>query len=115
MGGLRTLSEFPTWRTMREVLRERVRMKQASGEEDYRDGTSAWLLTVAQQAKLEMEIAFERRQCTWQLILGAHYAKAMSETDPELLREALGKVAATAMAWMEAVVKRTKKPERVRP
>lgn len=70
------------------------------------DGTSDRFRAIADTTRWREQEAAGKGTVTWQQILDADTAAAYAETDPARLREQLLRVAATAVAWCEALDRR---------
>lgn len=71
------------------------------------DGTGPRFQAVAETLRMREQDAAGKGTVTWQQILDAETAVAFEQTDPARLREQLLRVAATAVAWCEALDRRT--------
>lgn len=93
----------------REVIRERVRQDARWGQQNHPDGTGPTMTTLnrADEARKACDYAHENGIGTWRHILTEEYAEALAESDPAKLREELIQVAAVAVAWVEAIDRRT--------
>lgn len=99
-----------------EVWEERERQHAKFGEQNHVDGTGyAYLREQADKARRESEAAFAAGHGSWRLILREEYREALAESDPAKLRAELIQVAAVAVAWAEAIDRRTAAPERPAP
>ncbi|HEY5834927.1 hypothetical protein [Streptomyces sp.] len=91
-----------------EVLAERVRQDDRWGQQNHPDGTGN--LSQQDRAKFARkwcEDAFGAGYGTWADILTEEVAEAEGERDPARLRAELVQVAAVAVAWIEAIDRRT--------
>lgn len=87
---------------------ERTRQNNKWGEQNHPDGTGDDLFQESSEdAKSATDIAATRGTLTWQLILEEEVLEAFAESDPIALREELVQVAAVAVAWIEAIDRRT--------
>jgi hypothetical protein len=93
----------------REVIQERVRQEAKWGEQNHPDGTGPTMtnLNRAHEARRNCDYAHSHGMGTWRHILTEEVAEAMAESDPDRLREELIQVAAVAVAWVEAIDRRT--------
>lgn len=91
-----------------EVDLERTEQDQRWGEQNHPDGTGLpydrW---AADDAKTSYEIAAHRGEITWRHILREEVFEALAESDPARLRAELIQVAAVAVAWIEAIDRRS--------
>lgn len=95
-----------------EVLLERRSQDRKWGEQNHPDGTGAtFRVRAADTQRVITEVAFEKGEGTWALILLEEVAEALAESDPEALRAELIQVAAVAASWVEAIDRRTVKEE----
>ncbi|MCH5677848.1 hypothetical protein [Streptomyces gilvus] len=97
-----------TYRVLREVLAERGRQDERWNEQNHPDGTG----NKTQQEQADMarkwcQDAFGSGYGTWADILAEEVAEASAERDPAKLRAELVQVAAVAVAWIEAIDRRT--------
>ncbi|NBE80329.1 hypothetical protein GVV04_04855 [Micromonospora sp. NEAU-HG-1] len=92
-----------------EIARERSRQDVQWGEQNHPDGTeeSRWDKEAAVRARALCQHLAARGELTWTAILSEEIAEAYAETDPAKLREELIQVAAVAVAWVEAIDRRT--------
>lgn len=91
----------PTNQVLLEVLSERQRQDDRWGEQNHPNGTDKSYGSLALAAKTECEAAHRIGVLTYADILKEEFWEAMSEEDPERLREELIQVAAVAVAWVE--------------
>lgn len=97
-----------TYRILCEILAERTRQDAKWGEQNHPDGTgSASQQVAAGAARARCQVAAERGEVTWRLISDEEHAEAMAEDDPARLRTELVQVAAVAVAWIEAIDRRS--------
>ena len=104
-----------TDRVLSEVLAERIQQDEKWGEQNHRDGTSAdrvWAFTgpaayVADCARMNTEQLASEGYVTWLDIALEEFAEVAAESDPQRLRAELLQVAAVAVAWIEAIDRRT--------
>lgn len=91
-----------------EVLQERTDQDAKWGKQDHADGTGGeGRERIASAARQSCELKFERNRGTWADIFEEEAAEALAESDPALLREELIQVAAVAVAWVEAIDRRS--------
>lgn len=105
-----------------DVARERVAQDAKWGEQNHPDGTGPDSLPfaytgmnldlrngaqVAHIFRAQVEAQALRRQLTWLDILLEELGEASAEDDPSALRAELVQVAAVAVAWVEALDRRT--------
>lgn len=99
------------WKTawvLDEVSGERFSQDQKWGQQNHPDGTGQpWYETKAEYARLDADSAADGGCLTWGLILREEFYEAMAESDPIRLREELIQVAAVAVAWVEAIDRRS--------
>ena len=89
------------------VLAERQAQQDKWGEQNHPDGTQNAFAYLADNAKEVTDREAQRGTLTWAQILLEEFWEAMSETDPEKLQVELVQVAAVAVAWVEAIRRRT--------
>lgn len=94
---------------LREVLTERARQDAKWGEQNHPDGTGyAYLRDRSDIARRECDSEFAAGNGSWRLILREEYREALAAApDSPELREELIQVAAVAVAWVEAIDRRT--------
>jgi len=93
-----------------EIRRERNRQDVKWGEQNHPDGTGSGAPDAAfeaRRARNACQHAAKRGAVTWRHILREEFAEAMAEDDPTALRAELVQVAAVAVAWVEAIDRRT--------
>lgn len=98
-----------------EVYAERERQDREWGEQNHPDGTGpevVWSYTgpasfVAETARHNCQLIAEEGYVTWRDIALEEIAEAFAEDDPAKLRDELVQVAAVAVAWIEAIDRRT--------
>lgn len=106
-----------------EVIGERLRQDQQWGEQGHPDGIHPGInwateiapafergdvaVQIASIARKECQRAARQGEVTWLKILREEVAEAFAETDPVKLRAELLQVAAVAVAWIEAIDRRT--------
>lgn len=92
-----------------EVAAERARQDAKWGEQNHPDGTEDGAF-FAERARLRKQLCQEHAAAgtvTWRHILDEEVHEAYTETDPAQLREELIQVAAVAVAWGEAIDRRS--------
>jgi len=95
-------------RVLQQVLAERIRQDQRWGEQNHPDGTgNKSQQDYADHARKWREAAFGSGYGTWADVLAEEVAEANAERDPVKLRAELLQVAAVAVAWVEAIDRRT--------
>ncbi|MGW2550025.1 hypothetical protein [Streptomyces sp. NPDC001635] len=100
-----------TDRVLSEVLAERIRQDQKWGEQNHPDGTgNKSQQDYAEQARRWCQAAFGSGYGTWADVLAEEVAEANAEREPAKLRAELIQVAAVAVAWVEALDRRTAQP-----
>ncbi|MGW7247732.1 NUDIX hydrolase [Streptomyces decoyicus] len=91
-----------------EIVAERARQDARWGEQNHPDGTgSGRQQDMGQLARADCGAAFRSGNGTWGHVLFAGTREAIGEADPARLRAGLVKVAADAVAWIEAIDRRT--------
>ncbi|MFY1588974.1 hypothetical protein ACN267_31290 [Micromonospora sp. WMMD734] len=90
-----------------EIARERSRQDAKWGEQNHPDGTGRDYAEDARIARNACQYAALNDRVTWRHILGEEVTEALAETDTAALREELLQVAAVAVAWVEAIDRRT--------
>lgn len=89
-----------------DVRREREAQTDKWGEQNHPDGiTQATVITSLDLASAYKDLN-DHGDRSWQTILLEEVYEALSETDPDKLREELIQVAAVAMTWAEAINRR---------
>lgn len=97
-----------TMRVMYEVSQERVRQEATFGPQNHPDGTgNPEDLRNAITEKERCDAAHKAGTLTWYLILIEEVCEALAEVDFAKLRTELIQVAAVAVAWVEAIDRRT--------
>lgn len=92
---------------MLSIVRERERQDEMWGEQNHPDGTGRFLAKHALWARQATERATEDGSLTWRHILWEEVGEAFAESDPVALRKELAQVAAVALAWIEAIDRRS--------
>lgn len=101
-----------TDRVLSEVLAERIRQDGRFGEQNHRDGTGGpERQKSAELARRWCQDAFGSGYGTWSDVLAEEVAEANAERDPAKLRAELIQVAAVAIAWAEAIDRRSSPAE----
>lgn len=91
-----------------EVFAERERQDRKWGEQNHPDGTGRSVQRyLADSAKRNCQQAADEGRVSWAHILTEEFYEALAESDPEKLRAELLQVAAVAVAWVEAIDRRT--------
>ena len=91
-----------------EVEVERYRQHEKWGEQNHPDGTGDDMRTLMAEAAQEAcDQAAKNGTITYCHILEEEVAEAFAESDPAKLRAELIQVAAVAVAWAEAIDRRT--------
>lgn len=95
-----------------DILKERSRQDELWGEQNHNDINVS--IKVAESCleleRLSNKLSVQRGQLTWRHILGEETAEAYlaaAQGNEEALREELVQVAAVAIAWIEALDRRT--------
>ncbi|MEV0441850.1 hypothetical protein AB0I84_06065 [Streptomyces spectabilis] len=104
------MDDQPTLNTVLDEIRtERARQDAKFGEQNHPDGTAADFTARAMRdsARVVCESKAARGALTWVDVLDEEYWEARAETDPAKLRAELVQVAAVAVAWIEAIDRRT--------
>jgi hypothetical protein len=97
-----------TDRVLSEVLAERIRQDDRWGEQNHPDGTgSKHQGEAAALARMACEDAFGSGYGSWCHVLFEETWEALAESDPARLRAELLQVAAVAVAWVEAIDRRS--------
>lgn len=95
-----------------EVAAERARQDDTWGEQNHPDGVGGpdaeW---AAVHARMRCHYRDRAGGLTWRDVLDEEVAEAYAETDPAKLRAELVQVAAVAVAWIEAIDRRTAPPQ----
>lgn len=108
---MKTFNDLPgvaTLHVLREVAVERRDQDECWGEQNYPDGTGGSARRKdARLAKEAENRAFAHGEGTWRHILTEEVAEAFAEGNPTTLREELIQVAAVAVAWVEAIDRRS--------
>jgi hypothetical protein len=94
-------------RVLAEVERERGQQDEKWGEQNHADGTGEDYAELAEAARAQCDSAARVGAVTWRHILLEEVCEAAAEADPRKLREELLQVAAVAVAWVEAIDRRT--------
>lgn len=91
-----------------EVSAERRRQDAKWGPQNHPDGTGGPLTrSDANQARRACQQAAADNATTWAHILTEEVCEALAETDPSQLRTELVQIAAVAVAWIQAIDRRT--------
>lgn len=91
-----------------EVMDERIRQDLKWGVQNHLDGTGRPHSTHKPvRARRDCEMAFAAGRGTWRHIFIEEVAEAEAESDVARLREELIQVAAVAVAWVEAIDRRS--------
>lgn len=98
-----------------EIAAERDRQDLKWGQQNHTDGTGQYPEQMdADVARMACQSAAEGGYLDWLHILREEVAEAFAETDPAELRVELVQVAAVAVAWIQAIDRRTR-PARTVP
>ena len=93
---------------LNEVYAERERQTERFGVQNHPDGTGGRQRQVQlKDARDLYDLADRRGELTFRHILEEEVAEVFAETDPAALRTELIQVAAVAVAWVEAIDRRT--------
>lgn len=91
-----------------EILAERARQDAKWGEQNHPDGTGGLgRAHDALEARSECQRQFAEGVGSWLDILDEEVAETFAEDDPARLRAELIQVAAVAVAWIEAIDRRS--------
>lgn len=90
-----------------EIAAERRRQDARWGEQNHPDGAGPTNAPEATLRRDECERARAAGELTWRHILLEEVAEAAAENEPKRLRDELIQVAAVAVAWAEALDRRT--------
>jgi hypothetical protein len=90
-----------------EVAAERHRQDQRWGEQNHPDGTGPAWAGDAALARKECKHAADSGDLSWRHILLEEVAEATAEQESVRLRQELIQVAAVAVAWAQAIDRRT--------
>jgi hypothetical protein len=90
-----------------EIASERRRQDDKWGEQNHPDGTRASNQDWAEEARAACQHAADEDALTWAAVLYEEFTEALAEEDPAKLRTELLQVAAVAVAWAEAIDRRT--------
>lgn len=95
-------------RVLSHVRDERESQDAKWGEQNHPDGTgSIQYRVIADQARAKCNARAKAGALTWRDILQEEVAEAFAEEHEDKLREELIQVAAVAVAWVEAIDRRT--------
>lgn len=100
-----------TDRVLSEVLAERIRQDGQFGEQNHPDGTSSDPTSRLMAESARALCQFAGSGVTWRRILDEEFREALAEEDPAKLRAELVQVAAVAVAWIEAIDRRSSSGE----
>ena len=100
-------ADMTTRKVLTDVWAERVQQDDQWGEQNHPDGTSSAYVPAAVAMQRGNDGLAAQGRITWMDILTEEFYEACAETDPALLREELIQVAAVAVAWVEAIDRRT--------
>lgn len=110
-----------TDRVLSQVLAERIRQDAQWGQQNHPDGTGPHKAAIvgalcfadeaATRARHACQSAAHRGETTWRLVFAEESLEALAEDDPAKLRAELVQVAAVAVAWIEAIDRRTQTTE----
>ncbi len=108
-----------TFAVLVEVSAERAHQDAKWGQQNHPDGTGPdvplsirRLLDAAEaafDARHQVEASAKAGTLTWLEILSEEIFEALAESDPAALRAELVQVAATAVCWIEAIDRRTRR------
>ncbi len=97
-----------TARVLAEVTRERRAQDEKWGESNHPDGTGGADRRAMAAAHLDLcASAFAAGSGTWRHILAEEFTEALAQDNPARLRVELVQVAAVAVAWIEAIDRRS--------
>lgn len=98
----------PLSRVLGEVSEERARQDAQWGEQNHPDGTGSGVTKyLADSARRTCQEHERDGTVTWYDIFTEEWAEAMAEKDPVKLRVELIQAAAVAVAWVEAIDRRS--------
>lgn len=100
-------SYYLTQAILDKVHTERFAQDKKWGERNHPDGTGDWWNGFRDTARKICENKAEAGQLTWLDILREEVFEAFAESDPEKLETELVQVAAVAVAWLEAIRRRS--------
>ncbi|WP_206326043.1 MULTISPECIES: hypothetical protein [unclassified Streptomyces] len=104
----RKAASTATPRVLAEIGYERTRQDAKFGEQNHPDGTgNRDQQDAAESARRWCQDSFGAGYGTWSAVLAEEVAEANAERDPARLRAELVQVAAVAVAWIEAIDRRT--------
>ena len=93
-----------TLEVLDEVSAERKRQVEKWGVQHHRDGTGGpGTKAVADIARRITDLAADKDETSWQMILAEEVYEAFAESDPDKLRVELVQVAAVAASWIEDI------------
>ncbi|QCX81095.1 hypothetical protein C9F11_37560 [Streptomyces sp. YIM 121038] len=91
-----------------EIRTERTRQDTTFGEQNHRDGTGGPVMRArADKARAQCQHLAANGGPDWRAILLEEVYEALAEEDPARLRAELVQVAAVAVAWVQAIDRRT--------
>lgn len=98
-----------TDRVLSEVLAERIRQDDRWGEQNHPDGTGVTpeQIKLAENAKAMCQQAFAEGRGDWAHVLFEEVREALAESGLPQLRAELVQIAAVAVAWIEAIDRRS--------
>lgn len=101
---------FQTESVLKDVDDERYQQDRKWGQQNHPDGTldDPIRRAEADYKRDRADVAARFGWLTWRHILDEEVFEAFAETDPEKLRAELIQVAAVAVAWIEAIDRRTR-------
>lgn len=105
----------PVHRICVEIVLERERQDERWGEQNHLDGTGpeepllpGWTAReLADAARSACQLNADLGIVTWRDVFGEEACEALAESDPVRLRAELVQVAAVAVAWIQAIDRRT--------
>jgi hypothetical protein len=90
-----------------EVAVERARQDARWGEQSHADGTNLDNAEWRDHSRDLTQRAADEGRVTWAHILQEEFVEALAEVEPARIRAELIQVAAVAVAWAEAIDRRT--------
>lgn len=106
---VRLSAQSESGRVFIDVINERINQEAQWGEQNHPDGTGGRHHAMrAADAKYFCDRHFGEGKGTWADILNEEFWEVLAESDPAKLRAELIQVAAVAVAWVEAIDRRTR-------
>jgi hypothetical protein len=92
---------------LKEVADEREFQDSKWGQQNHPDGTGEWMAERAEMYRGICELNAKEGVIEWLDILREEVYEAFAEENPKKLRAELIQIAAVALAWVEAIDRRT--------